>query len=140
MCESGLHGCESALDSLNYVYGEKWFKIEARGKILRGDDKFDASEMRLVREIPIQILKHFAVECVKHVLPIWTAKYPNDNRPARAIEVVETHLHNPNPENLKLLNTAWAAARAAARAAAWDAERRWQTRRLMAYLYPKEEI
>jgi len=45
MCESGLHGCESALDSLNYVYGEKWFKVEARGEILRGDDKFDASEM-----------------------------------------------------------------------------------------------
>ena len=45
LCDSGLHGCESALDSLNYVYGEKWFKVEARGEILRGDDKFDASEM-----------------------------------------------------------------------------------------------
>ena len=33
LCEKGLHACRTPLQSLEYVYGDKWFIVEAKGKI-----------------------------------------------------------------------------------------------------------
>ena len=56
LCEKGFHACLTPQQSLNFIYGHKWFQIEAKGKIIFSDEndlepKFVASEMRLVKEI-----------------------------------------------------------------------------------------
>ena len=56
LCNKGFHACLTPQQSLNYIYGDKWFQVEARGKIIYSDKddsdpKFVASEMRLVKEI-----------------------------------------------------------------------------------------
>jgi len=154
LCENGFHASKDPLDSLNYIFGTRWFQVEARGKILHDNDKLCAEEMRLVQEIPIIIIKKFAIECAKHVLPFYEKQYPDDKRPRDAIGAAEKYLADPSPENLGLLkkceaaayaaawNAAWTAAgdvagdvaRAAAYAAAWnaagDAERKWQHKHL----------
>ena len=41
LCGKGFHACKEPLESLDYVYGDKWFIVEARGKIIeREGDKF----------------------------------------------------------------------------------------------------
>jgi hypothetical protein len=52
LCSRGFHACKSPLDSLDYIFGSRWFKCEARGEILEDTNKFCSTEMRLVKEIP----------------------------------------------------------------------------------------
>ena len=159
LCNLGFHACKEPTDSLEYVFGERWFSVEAKGTFLFGDDKFCCSDMRLVKEIPVTVIKRWAVECAKHVLPIYEKHYPNDNRPREAIDAAERYLADPSEENLKNLrdaawdaardaawvaardadrvaawvaawDAAWVAARAAAHVAAWTAEIKWQKRLL----------
>lgn len=156
LCESGLHASKEPVDSLSYVFGERWFRCEARGTILMDSDKFCASEMRLTREISVNVIKRFAVECAKHMLHLYEEKHPADKRPRLAIEAAELYLAEPTEENLNKLTAAWAAgeaawaagaaagaARAAARAAAWDAawaaERRWQNKLLKKLIKEAEQ-
>jgi len=79
-----------------------------------------------------KILRLWAADCAEHVLHLFTDKYPNDNRPAKAIKAARQFAHG------EITDASWAAARAAARAAAVDAEEKWQTERLIAYL--NEEV
>ena len=60
LCKNGLHASQKPLDSLDYTFGTRWFECEAR-RILKGSDKFCASEMRLLQEIPKDILIQFAI-------------------------------------------------------------------------------
>ena len=30
ICERGLHACQEPLESLEYIYGERWFIVEAK--------------------------------------------------------------------------------------------------------------
>jgi len=57
LCHSGFHACLTPQQSLEYIYGDKWFQVEARGEIVYDNEssepKFVASEMRLIKEIPI---------------------------------------------------------------------------------------
>lgn len=112
LCKTGLHACKTPYQSLNYVYGNRWFKAEARGRILEGDDKFCSSEMRLVKEIPITVIHQWAIDCAYRVLPIYEQEYPNDMRPRRALEAKQAWINNPCEE------TAWATKDAASDA--WD--------------------
>ena len=124
LCENGFHASEDALDSLSYVFGTRWFRCEARGAILHGGDKFCAREMRLTGEIPLSVLRRFAVECAGHVLSIFEKKYPDDLRPRRAVEAAESYLDDPTDANEEEVEAAvWAAAGAAGAAAgaAWAA-------------------
>jgi len=129
LCGRGFHASQRPLDSLNYVFGTRWFECEARGNILKDADKFCASEMRLVREIPYRVIQEFAINCAWRVLHIFEKEYPKDKRPRQALEAAKTYLKFPTEENLQKLNAAWDAARDAAwdaardaaRAAAWDA-------------------
>jgi len=138
LCENGFHASKQPLDSLSYVFGSRWFICEAKGEILYDSDKFCAREMRLTKEIPISVIKRFALECAKHVLPIFEKQYPEDKRPREVILAVDVYLQNPTEENLERVKqkedaawaaaqdawTAWVAAqdaRAATRATAWTA-------------------
>ena len=133
LCENGLHASRQPLDSLNYCFGTKWFHCEAKGEIIEGNDKFCAREMRLTKEIPTLVIKRFAIEAAKHVLPIHEKFCSNDKRPRKAIEAAEAYLETPSKENLNILNkaidAAWDAAWDAARAAR-DKEWQWQNRKL----------
>ena len=62
LCTSGFHASKRPIDSLHYVFGTRWFHAEARGTIIYDDDKFVASEMRLVREIPVKVVQQFAID------------------------------------------------------------------------------
>ena len=116
LCKSGFHASKEPLDSLNYVFGSRWFICEARGKILEDDDKFCAEEMRLLREIPDlkRLMVRFAVDCAKRCLPRFEAVFPEDECPREAIEAAEVWFKNPTEENRR-------AAESAAESAAWSA-------------------
>jgi len=121
LCKNGLHASREPIDSLHYVFGSRWFHVEARGKIVEDNDKFAASKMRLVEEIPIKVLQRFAIACAKHVYKFWKAKYPNDSRVWDCIVAAELYLQSPTKENLRKLEVAYTAAWAAARTATGDA-------------------
>ena len=125
LCENGFHASEKPIDSLNYLFGTRWFECEVRGEILKDTDKFCASEMRLMREIPKKVIQQFAIDCAYHVLQILEDEYPDDKRPRQALRAAKAYLKSPTEENLERLNAAWAVAYTAdaARAAAWDAAR-----------------
>jgi hypothetical protein len=123
LCTSGLHACVSPLDSLEYVYGDRWFLVAAKGTVLHGADKFCASDMKLVRELPVKtVLVAFAVECAKHCYANWKAFAPDDGRVWAAIVAAENYMKNPTEENRSAESAARSAAWSAARSAAWSAE------------------
>src|SRR5208282_4476949 len=119
LCENGLHASHTALDSLQYTYGNRWFMVEARGEFVEGDDKFCCREMRLTQELPIdKILVQFAILCARRCYKNYKKQYPNDKVVWAAILAAEKCLANPSPENL---SAARSAERSAA-SAAWSAE------------------
>ena len=127
MCGTDFHASPTPLDSLEYVYGEVWTEVEARGEVLEDGDKFAASEMRIVRILDQEaIFRRFAIACAKRCLPNFEEKYPDDARPRKAIEAAEAFLKNPTDANR--------AARSAAWSAAWSAEREWQTKTLLSII------
>jgi hypothetical protein len=126
LCNSGFHACKTALQSLSYVYGDKWFIVEAKGKMIKDDDKFVCSDMRLVKEIPInKVVKHFALRCAKRSLKYYTKQYPNDNRVSECIRITELYLDGEATlqELEAARRAAWSAGSAgsAAWSAAWSA-------------------
>ena len=53
----------------------------------RRDPRFVAVHRGGLLDLPThQHLAQWAADCAEHVLPLFTARYPNDNRPHRAIE------------------------------------------------------
>ncbi len=63
-----------------------------------------------------QIALEYAIACAKHVLPIFEAEYPTDNRPAKAINTATLKLifDSPNKKNeADIADAAYAAADAA---------------------------
>ena len=154
ICRSGFHASEDPYDSLQYVYGPRWFSIEAKGKILRDKDKFVAREMRIVKELPTKrIAVKFAVACARHTLSKFETKYPEDDRPRKALEAAETWIQKPTKENEVAAEyaaeyAAWSAesaaeyaawsARSAARSAAESNEIEWQRKQLHEII--KEEL
>jgi hypothetical protein len=125
LCDSGFHACRTALQSLSYVYGDKWFIVEARGDFEEDErDKFVCSEMRLLKELPIdRVVKLFAIRCAKRSLDNYEKIYPHDKRVRNAIQAAEDYL-NGKIDIDNLTAAAWSAAesaRSAAESAAWSA-------------------
>lgn len=109
VCESGFHASRDLYDLLNEcnVLGNRLFEVEARGEIKEGHYTFAASEMRIVKEIDAKRLYvDYALQCAKHVLPLYAQKYPTDNQPGLAIEAAEKWLANPTDENADSARTA----------------------------------
>jgi len=129
LCENGLHASKEPLDSLKYIFGERWFICEVKGKILHDSDKFAAEKMRLIQEIPNakMLIVRFAVDCAKRCLPNFKKQFPEDKRPRQAIEAVEAWLVEPTNENLEKVKTAARSAAESAAESAWSAELKWQS-------------
>ena len=91
-CSNGLHAALTPRDSLRNVYGQRWFISEAREEIVKQDNKFAASEMRIVEEIPKIVLQRFAIWCAKDSLKYFEKKYPKDTRASDCIQAAKDYL------------------------------------------------
>lgn len=91
-CSNGLHASLTPRDSIRNVYGQRWFISEARGEIVKQDNKFAACEMRIVQEIPKIILQRFSIWCATDCLKYYEKKYPNDMRVSDCIQAAEDYL------------------------------------------------
>ncbi|MER5520656.1 putative immunity protein [Streptomyces sp. NPDC002763] len=97
-CSTGLHASLTPRDSVRNVFGKRWFIAEARGEISRRGNKFAASEMRLVEETPLIVLRRFAIECAKGSLDYIEQRQPVDIRIRRCIEAVQGYLDGETRE------------------------------------------
>ena len=79
----------------------------------------------LLDEVHHRLLVAWAADCAEHVLPLFAAKYPEDDRPNRAIEVARAWSRGDASvgEARKAAVAAHAAARSACDAAAREAAR-----------------
>jgi len=133
-CRNGLHLCRRG-DLVHWLGPEIW-EAECEGEMVVGDNKIVCRRARLVRPLDTwcdRAARLFACDCAERALPLWTAVYPADGRPAEAIRVARLYAEG---------GAAWSAARSAAESAAWSAAwsaaRAWQTERLFSCLYPEE--
>jgi len=118
-CSNGLHASLKPRDSIRNVYGQRWFISEARGEIVKQDNKFAASEMRIVEEVPKIVLQRFAIRCAKDSLKFYEKKYPKDMRASDCIQTAEDYLDRKIKvdELIKKQEAAYGAAGAASGAA-----------------------
>jgi hypothetical protein len=133
LCKEGFHACETPLQALQYVYGDRWFIVEARGQILKQkDDKFVASEMRLIKEIYVKaVAMRFSCIAARSCLKNFEVKYPKDDRVRKAIEAAELYIEYPTEKNREAARSAAWSAESAARSAAWSAA--WSAARSAAW-------
>jgi hypothetical protein len=91
-CSNGLHAAWTPRDSLRNVCGRRWFVSEARGEIVEQGDKFAASEMRLVKEIPVAVLQRFALWCAEDCVQYYEDRFPEDEMVAECIQAAGDYL------------------------------------------------
>jgi hypothetical protein len=129
-CERGWHVC-SAPQLIEWLSSEV-YEVEYDGEIVADTNKFVVRHARLTRQLvwndTAALL--FAADCAEHVLHLYERDYPDDKRPRAAIEATRAYARG------EIAVAAWAAARDAA----WAAEREWQTARLLDYLYGRVEL
>jgi hypothetical protein len=115
-CRNGYHVV--TLEQLPMWLSERVFEVEVGDEIMHEDDKLVTRTCRLTRECTgwnERTARLFACDCAEHVLSLYEAKYPDDDRPRKAIEVARRYAEGTaTREEL-------AAARDAAREAAWAA-------------------
>ena len=123
ICEKGLHACKNPYDSMKNIYGNRWFLAESKGNIIEKGDKFVASEMRLIKELPNIIWKRFALFCAKECEKNYEKEYPDDKRVSDCNKATEDYLDGKiKIEELeKARSAAWSAVRSAVRSAARSA-------------------
>jgi len=123
ICEKGLHACKNPYDSMKNIYGNRWFLAESKGNIIEKGDKFVASEMRLIKELPNIIWKRFALFCAKECEKNYQKEYQNDKRVSDCNKATEDYLDGKiKIEELeKARSAAWSAVRSAVRSAARSA-------------------
>jgi hypothetical protein len=120
--EACTDGYEFSAKSGATTLAELWAKLERPDWMLWLTDKagvkLDETKLRL-----------FACDCAEQSLPIFERDYPNDPRPRQAIEVARRYANGQATDEERAAArdaaraAAWAAARDAARAAAWAAAR-----------------
>lgn len=122
-CRNGLHLVE-ARDLLNWLVqdGIVW-EAEYEGERVDDRRKVVVRKARITRKVGVlncQILVEFGADCAEHVLPIFEARYPDDDRPRRAIEAARAWLRGDVPP-AAVADAAAAAGEAAGVADAADA-------------------
>ena len=74
LCERGYHGSEHPFDALKYAPGSTLCWCEYRGDIQRTNDKFVASQRRIIwREGISDLLRYFARQQALRVVSLWAA-------------------------------------------------------------------
>ncbi len=128
LCVSGFHACRTPLQSLQYIYGNRWFVVEIDGELIEEkNDKFVCSHMRIIHELPLkEIMLRFVIACAKNSLFRFEQEFPNDDRPRKAIEIAEEILLGKITEQ-EAESVAWSVARSAAESAK-RAEIKWQNK------------
>jgi len=125
MCETGYHVTDAA--HLVQWLDAQIFEVETKGKCLSGDDKDAYQKIRLTRKIETwndKTARLFACWCVRQIWDLLT-----DERSKHAVEVAERFANGEaTTDELAAArdaarDAAWAAARDAARDAAWAAAR-----------------
>jgi hypothetical protein len=132
--------------------GSVLYVAEVRGAIATDTDKLACEQTRLVERVGVLtrgVLVTFAADCAARVLPIFEAKFPDDDRPRKAIEAARSSdayanaaayaayaayaaAHAADAAYADANAAAYAAAHAAYAAYAADAEERaWQGRHLL---------
>ena len=113
-CSYGYHVL--TFEQLVIWLGPTIWRIEISGRPLLDGDTHIVARARLLSRIAQwteKTARLFAADCAEHVLPIFEKQYPHDNRPANAIKAARRYA------NLTIGNEERAAARNAARYAAW---------------------
>jgi hypothetical protein len=169
-CQSGYHLCRE--EDLTQWLNDELYEAEGRGESIRHDNSKDVfPEARLLKKLESwneKTARLFAADCAEHTIFIFEQKYPEDDRPRKAIEAARDFANGKISAFARAAaraaawaaagdaawaaagDAAWAAARAAAGDAAWAAagdaagaaakekEKKWQTERLKYYLYKDE--
>jgi hypothetical protein len=120
LCEAGYH--VTTAEHLLAWRDECLWEVEVRGEAVHGDDKSAFEQIRLVRQIEAwnpKILMLYAADVAEDVLHLFEQKYPDDDRPRKAIQAVRDYA-NGLISSVKLSDAYVAAADTAARAAAAD--------------------
>jgi hypothetical protein len=121
LCRYGYHFSRTLWEALTYARGPIATQVEVPDDSLYDTDKGVAVRRRLIKAVNIdRELRLFACDCAECVLHIYERKHSGDVRPQNAIDTARRFA------NKQATREELAAARAAARAAAWDAERAWQ--------------
>ena len=133
-CQYGYHASPSLWDALRYAPGALACKVELSGTIVpHGDDKYAASTRKLVAAVNVEReLRLFAADCAEHVLYLFEEKYPDDDRPRKAIQSARDFANDSISAHATnaAANAAYAAANAAhaaANAAAYAANAAYAT-------------
>ena len=125
LCASGYHGCKDG-DILECLR-DNIYEVETRGKVLDGNDKFTAQQIRLVRKREgwnETNARLFACDCAARSLKYFEKERPDDKRPRECIETARRFAHGKatQEELAAARDAAGAAARDVAGAAAGDAQ------------------
>ena len=117
ICESGYHSSPSWYDCLNFAPGNMACIVEISKPIKSDQSKHVSRTRKLVDARNAEkVLRTFACDCAERAL---RKTKVTDERSWNAIKTAR--LYNEGKANKEDLDTAWAAARAAAMDAAWDA-------------------
>ena len=119
-CQRGYHLCRA--EDLICWLNEEIYEAEGRGKSIRHENKDVFEQARLIRKIETwneRTDRLFAVDCAEHVLPIFEKRYPNDDRPRKAIHAVRDFVDG------KISKESLDAARDAEGRVAWTGDVAW---------------
>jgi hypothetical protein len=118
-CERGLHASPTPWDALQYACGGRLWEVEIPDdSVPHGTplDKYAARSRTYLRSVDLRhVLVEFSCRQAERVLHIYEKKYPDDERPRKAIEAARAFQCG------KITKTQLAAAEAAAGEAAWAA-------------------
>ena len=108
ICHVGFHCSKGIYQAFSYVQGELLAEVEVKGKHLTGTDKECWEKMRIVRVYRWKKIDSvlFAIYAARLVLKLYEDKYPNDDRPRKAIEAAENYAKYPTAKNRVTANAA----------------------------------
>jgi len=115
-CSRGYHIARGP-QVLEWLGPELW-TVEVRGTQIDHGDKLVVAQARLLKKLPWEPVM-FAADCAEHVLHLFEKRFPNDNRPRRAMEAARSG--EAAAEAREAAEAAAAAARAGEAAAAAEA-------------------
>jgi hypothetical protein len=94
----GFNASERIINAMSYVIMEILAKVEVEGQNVIGRDKQAWQKMRVVAawEWPKEESVKLAIFAAELVIGIYEEKYPNDDRPRKAIEAAREYLKNPD--------------------------------------------